>query len=205
MIKKFCLRNFFCKTSENHDFFLLSKFKGKKYKRERIREWRNENNYLFDILKSGINVSKFDEYERQFYERQKGLSREGFLSEDIDEDFKDRVAKRKEIVKENQIVIGNVEEEYLLDEMNELDLVESEMNDSTISTRSGLRLVNIEEVACQTDPIKFEQPVIKYQRKCTEQMKTLCAKVSLTAHISAKRLVLLCKLFAVIFMGISFS
>ena len=76
-------QDFFCKTSENHDFFLLSKFKGKKYKRERIREWRNENNYLFDILKSGINVSKFDEYERQFYERQKGLSREGFLSEDI--------------------------------------------------------------------------------------------------------------------------
>ena len=43
-----------------------SKNKGKKSKRERIREWRKENESLFDILKFGIDASKFDDYERQF-------------------------------------------------------------------------------------------------------------------------------------------
>ena len=92
-------------TKTYHNAVYGSKNKEKKTKRQRIREWRNENNNIFDILKLGINVSQFDEYERQFYERQKGQRREGFLSEDIDEDFKDRVAKRKETVRENQVVI----------------------------------------------------------------------------------------------------
>lgn len=77
-----------------HNAVYSSKNKGEKSKRESIREWRKENESLFDILKFGIDAFKFDDYERQFYERQKAQSREGYLSEDIDENFKDRVAKR---------------------------------------------------------------------------------------------------------------
>ena len=50
--------------------------------------------FFFDILKFGIDASKFDDYERQFYERQKAQSREGFFSEDIDENFKRSICKK---------------------------------------------------------------------------------------------------------------
>ena len=51
-----------------HNAVYGSKNKRKKSKRERIRECHKENESLFDILKFGIDASKFDDYERQFYE-----------------------------------------------------------------------------------------------------------------------------------------
>ena len=124
-----------------HNAVYGSKNKGKKSKRERIRECHKENESLFDILKFGIDASKFDDYERQFYERQKAQSREGFLSEDIDENFKDRVAKRMDIVKVNDKAISNViEDDYLLEEMSDLD-IENEWEIQNIRTQK-MRLKN---------------------------------------------------------------
>ena len=92
-----------------------------------------------------------------------------------------------DIVKVNDKAISNViEDDYLLEEMSDLD-IENEMNESSMSTRSGLTLISTNDVACQADFVNFEQPIIRYRRKCTEQIKTICAKVSSTAQISAKK------------------
>ena len=85
-----------------------------------------------------------------------------------------------DIVKVNDKAISNViEDDYLLEEMSDLD-IENEMNESSMSTRSGLTLISTNDVACQADFVNFEQPIIRYRRKCTEQIKTICAKVSST-------------------------
>ena len=57
-----------------HNAVYSSKNKGEKSKRESIREWRKENESLFDILKFGIDASKFDDYEMQFYETKSSKS-----------------------------------------------------------------------------------------------------------------------------------
>ena len=41
---------------------------------------------------------------------------------------------------------------------------------SMLTTRSGHMLVSTEDSACQTDRFKYEQPIIRIQQNCTEQM-----------------------------------
>ena len=50
----------------HHNAVYGSKNKGKKSKREHIRECHKENESLFDILKFGIDASKFNDYEGNF-------------------------------------------------------------------------------------------------------------------------------------------
>ena len=45
---------------------------------------------------------------------------------------------------------------------------EIDMNLSMLTTRSGHMLVSTEDAACQTDSFKYEQPIIRIQRNCTE-------------------------------------
>ena len=118
--------------------------------------------------------------------RQKAQSHEGFLVKILMRTLKIELQKEW-IVKVNDKAISNViEDDYLLEEMSDLD-IENEMNESSMSTRSGLTLISTNVVACQADFVHSEQPIIRYRRKCTEQIKTICAKVSSTAQISAKK------------------
>ena len=57
----------------------------------------------------------------------------------------------------------------------------------SMSTQSGCVLFITEDKQLQTDPVKYEQPPIWSLRKCTEQIKSVCAMVFSTVHISASK------------------
>ena len=166
-----------------------SKNKLKLTKRERIRGWRTENSMLLNILKKGVNPSSFDEPERRFLEGQNSPTRDGYISEEIDEEYEDRIAKRRNMSKQEQDKLAADAEEVralLADLSSDCENENDDLNIS-MSTRSGRVLFITEDKQLQTDHVKYEQPPIRSLRKCTEQIKTVCAMVSSTAHISASK------------------
>ena len=116
-----------------------SKSKLKLTKPERIHGWRTENSMLLNISKKGVNPSSFVEPERRFLEGQNSPTRDGYISEEIDEEYENRIAKRRNMSKQEQDKLGAYAEEVrapLADLSSDCENENDDLNIS-MSTRSG--------------------------------------------------------------------
>ena len=63
-------------------------------KRACTQLWRSQNMHLFNIFKPHVDPSTFDEPERRFFEGQNSPSRWGYISEEIDVEYEERITER---------------------------------------------------------------------------------------------------------------
>ena len=146
---------------------------------------------LLDLLKKNNNPDLFSNDEKNFYYAQKDKSRHGYLSDCIDLEYEE--TKLNEVM-ENEFQRN--EEDEVTELCEEMELSSSGVLNSTLSTsfsmptellninRSGLIRVD-EEVEKMT---MQERPEITKQCKTfTEEIKSVCAKVSSSCAISVDK------------------
>ena len=175
-----------------------SKYKGTHSKRARITLWRRNHMFLFDLLKPDVDINSFDKTERIFYEAQKLPSRRGYISEQLDEEYEERVANRRRLLEEEKQLHDEKEAEIeeLLHELGQSDTEPDDEPDelntsvqSHMSTRSGKILQITINAETQTDFIQFAKPIIRSanNKVCTDQVKNTCAILSTELECSAEK------------------
>ena len=185
---------------EFHTVVNGSKYKETHSKRARVTVWRRDHMFLFDLLKPEVDVSSFDETEKLFYEAQKLPSRKGYISEQLDEDYEERVANRQKLLEEENRLREERDAEInsLLQEINQSDNEpddDDEPDDlntsmeSHMSTRSGKILKVTVDSETQANIIKCTKPLIRSanNRVCTDQVKNCCAILSTELEVSAEK------------------
>ena len=178
-------------------------------KRARIQLWRAQNMNLLNIFKSNVDPSTFEEPERRFFEGQNSPSRWGYISEEIDVEYEERIAERRreEAAEEQRIqeeLLNQQQEMNMIfgDDFNEdedesfmnssqssiPDSMNASMNASFISTRSGLLLIPKDDATTQTDPLEITKPSIRSlnNKNCSDNAKSACAKLSSKTGLSAE-------------------
>ena len=158
----------------------------KQSKRERIKIWRSENSSLLNLLRSNVNPADFEDHERRFFEMQNSPSREGYISEEIDIDYEERIAEKK-LQQESEAQAQHMEHSDESDQENPPENETSLLNCITCSRKVRTSF----ESSIQTDPVKLiERPAIrtsKHYKVSSDEIKTTLAKVSSTAHITAPK------------------
>ena len=142
---------------------------------------------LLELFNQSCQVSKFDDHERIFYEGQKSANRTGYISEEIDLDYEEKVARKREENREEQekLQASMQEEDNLLRDLFD---EHTEMNNTSFTTRSGkIRTLTIDKES-QTLPYEVSQPTIRSvnHKVCTEDVKTTLAKMSACGKVSVE-------------------
>ena len=143
-------------------------------KREQLHQWREIHNQVFDALKKGTDVSKFQTVEREFYYAQMSPSRSGYITDIIDMSYEPPENS-------NSKVDDCDESADIVDIVDNLEpqAVDRNEDDPRRGHRSGFVSFNVitEDRGFQTESVQI-RPEIRKGKNCTSEVKNAYAKVS---------------------------
>ena len=157
--------------------------------RTRRLQWRNENNFLVDILRKDSNPEAFEEKERLFYFAQKKVSREGYISDQIDEEHTANVEAE---LAQRQAEQQRIDEEiaFINDEETTSDsiLPLSTVQLNQYLNRSGVVCATTSKTnfGTQTDNCNPLRRPIRAIRNCSQESKDTCAQLSVQCGLSVE-------------------
>ena len=176
------LTDHFCKVTNAKNSNTASNRRARRLAR------RKENNFLVDLLKQSSKPESFDENEKQFYFAQLSSSREGYISDQIDEEY----AAVEESVQQQQ----QAEEER---NNEELEFINEELTSEATSSVSSVQLnqsvnrsgitrstISKEHAATQTESINPLRKPIRAIRNCSSESKETCAQLSVQCGLSVE-------------------
>ena len=154
--------------------------KDKLGERQRKRNWRAENEVLFELFKKDVNINDdqiFNKETRDFYNAQKNSPlHTGYISDQIDESYVPPVPPQYEYAED----LDDIDSEFADSQEH---LLYQSINRSGFSPIT--KKMNNQEI--QTDKVNIEQPEIRGKRKLTDEIKRTCTQVSIECGISLEK------------------